>query len=127
METYIFTVLVNEVELPVECSVDDNGQPQYLKSPQSDDNTLFDNFKDLTIPIRRKDKSGFDREHDARMCASRVNYNGNADFRIEFSDIYVSLHDLCRACGFITLQYENNVPISYKNDGVIAYAISNYI
>lgn len=126
MEKYDFTVLVNEAQVPVTCDIDENGQPHNMKSPDDGGEKVFNNFKGLLLKVRRSDKQGYEREHDARMCASRVSSNGNADFRIEFSDLYLSFYEICRAVAFISYQNGTGVPLSYQNDEVIAYAVSNY-
>lgn len=109
--------------MPVKCQFVD-GMPIALKSPEYDDLLLFDNFKDLKFQIRRQDNNGNERQHDARICASRVFDNGNADLRIEFSDLYMSLNDICIACAFIS-QKRDGLPVSCTDNEVIAYAVAN--
>lgn len=125
MENHIFTVLVNQAEVRVQCSFVD-GQPAKILSPRDDEHQIFNSFQHLKLKVRRKDRDGADRQHDARMCASQVGENGNADFRIEFSDVYLSFGDICRACAVIAHKRNDGLPVKYVDDEVIAYAVSNY-
>lgn len=125
MVNYVFTVMVFDTAVPVLAHIDtDTGRAYHLESPKDDVNSLFDSFKNFNFKIRRKDFNGNDREHDARMCASRILENGNADFRIEFSDVHLSFMDICYSCAFVSYDRGDDV-IKFNDEGVIGNAIAN--
>ncbi len=80
-------------------------------------------FNDMYIKIKRVDRDGMARKHEARLTGSKIE-NGQGSFHVEFTNVYAPAIDLIKKAIEFAV-YNKKTDVSINEEGVLRHYLSS--